>query len=352
MSIETDEPRGDVAAPPSRPARRLRTAIPLVIVLVLLAELAIRAAAPKLRDPLLWPDWEAAHKVTAMDQLAASRGGASVVFVGSSMVNAGFSAELATQLLGGSRPVFNAALNGSDLRMTDVWTRGVVVPRLHPKVVVLGFNSGELNDHWQAPTSLITKMLQSPYGKRAAGVGGPLATIDASLMDRSYLMRYRSVLRSPWDALVGTDKAEKNQRVGRLGRFLALRNFQKRPYSPGLATMLGVWDGVFRNYRPGGVQFAALDRLVSFLTERKIRVVLVRMPVTKDIIPLMPRGVADRERFGRAIAGFVSSHPVTFIDAESAIGASTDLFVDPLHLNTTGAVRCTTLVVDDLRRLG
>jgi GDSL-like lipase/acylhydrolase family protein len=347
LSIEAEAAHGSDAAAPPASRRRIRSASPLVIVLVLLAELAVRAAAPKLRDPLLWPDWEAQNKVAAMDALGA-KGGASVVFVGSSMVNAGFNPELATEMLGAKHPAFNAALNGSDLNTTDIWTRRVVVPRLHPKVVVVGFNSGELNDHWQDTSGLYSKMLQSPYGKRAAEAGGVLAKADAWLIDRSYLIRYRSVFRNPVDAVIGHDRAQDAQAVDPLGRFVALTKFQRRPYTPGLSKQLGIWDEVFRNYRPGGKQFTALNRLVKDLTSKGIRVVLVRMPVTADIVPLHPQGRADRERFTRAIAGFVAEHPVTFIDAELAIGPSPDLFVDPLHLNAQGQRRTTTFVVDAL----
>lgn len=348
MSIDAER-TSEAATPAPRTRRRMRTAIPLAIVFVLLAELAIRAGAPKIRDPLLWPDWEAQNKVAAMDALGA-RGGASVVFVCSSMVNAGYDPALAGALLGAKRPAFNAALNGSDLRTTAIWTRQVVVPRLRPKVVVIGFNSGEMNDHFNDQGGLYDKMIESPYGRAAAGTGTVLQKIDGWLIKRSYLVRYRSVLRHPVDALVGQDRAQSVQSVTPLGFFSALGKFQKRPYSPGLSKQLGIWDEVFRNYRPGGKQFTALDGLVKALVAQKIRVILVRMPVTKDIIPLYPRGVADRERFGRVLADFVATHPVTFIDAERAIGAAPALFVDPVHLNTLGQRKTTEYVVAEIKK--
>jgi hypothetical protein len=348
MSIEADRTKETAPAVPVD-RRRMRGAIVLAVVFVLLAELAIRAGAPKIRDPLLWPDWEAQNKVAAMDALGA-RGGASLVFVGSSMVNAGYDPSLATTQLGAKRPAFNAALNGSDLRTTDVWTREVVVPRLHPKVVVIGFNSGEMNDHFNDQGGLYDKMIQSPYGRAAAGTGTVLQKIDGWLIKRSYLVRYRSVLRHPVDALVGEDRAQLVQSVTPLGFFEALGKFQKRPYSPGLSKQLGIWDEVFKNYRPGGRQLSALDRLVKDLTAKGIRVVLVRMPVTKDIIPLHPRGAADRERFGAVLASFVATRPVTFVDAETAIGYSPGLFVDPVHLNRKGQQATTTLVVNALKK--
>lgn len=349
MSIETERVSAEAMPPEARRAWRIRTAIPLAILLILLAELAVRVAEPKLQDPLLWPGWEAQNKVKAMEALE-TKGGASVVFVGSSMVNAGFNATIATPELGFDRPAFNAALNGSDLRATSIWTRKVVAPRLRPDIVVVGFNSGELNDHWNEPDSLYSRLIESPYGKRAAE-RGVLAEIDAWLIDRSALVRHRSVLRKPMDAFK-RERVQRAQGVDRLGRLRALDTFQQWPYSPGLSKQLGVWDKVFRNYRPGGAQFEALDLLVRDLTEKGIKVVLIRMPVTKDVLPLYPAGIADRERFNTVLASFVSTHPVTFIDGEARIGYDTKLFVDPLHLNAAGERDFTTFVAGKLRDLG
>jgi hypothetical protein len=235
------------------------------------------------------------------------------------------------------------------MRTTSLWTRKVVVPRLRPDVVVVGFSSGELNDHWNQPDTLNGKMSRSHYGRIAAGTGTVIEKIDDWMVDHVYLMRYRSVLRKPVDAVHEKNPAQLLQAVDRLGRLQIMSRFQQRPYSPGLSRQLGIWDKVFRNYRAGGAQFAALDGLVSELTGRGIRVVLVRMPVTADVIPLHPDGIADRERFGRVLASFAAAHPVTFIDAEAAIGGPTGLFVDPLHLNTAGERRVTTFVLEKLR---
>ena len=351
MSIQAETPRENVAPPPAAPrSRRLRNAIPFVVVVLLLAELTVRAAASWLPDPLFWASWEAQNKVTAMEALG-KRGGASVVFVGSSMVNRGFDPALATKLLGGKRPVFNAAVSGSDLRTEDLWTRKVVVPLLHPDVVVVGFNSGEMNDNWDTSRQLYARLVDSPYGKRISGRGGVLAKTDAWMIDHSYLMRYRTVLRNPVDAVLGRDdKGQAAQAVDHLGTLKLGPNFARRRYTTGLSVSLATWNDMFHNYRPGGKQAAALDRLVDDLTAKGIRVVIVRMPVTKDIIPLHPNGQADRDRFTRFLAAFVASHPVRFIDAEEAIGGGTSLFLDPVHMNLEGQRRTTTFVAGVLKK--
>jgi len=87
-----------------------RTPVPIVVlvVLVLVSELGLRAIAGHLQPPIVWANREVQHKVAAMDALRGS-GGASVVFVGSSMTNAAASPQLATRLLKTARPAFNAS---------------------------------------------------------------------------------------------------------------------------------------------------------------------------------------------------------------------------------------------------
>jgi len=351
VSIEAPAEHEQTARRPSQAKGRLRrNAIPLALVLAVLAELAFRAAAPSLRTPLLWPDWETQNKVAAIDRLA-GRGGASIVFVGSSVVNAGFDPRVVTTSLRLERPAFNAALNGSDLRTTDFWTRNVVVPRLHPDVVVIGFNSPEANDGWNAPNSIHDKFFHTPLGGEATGAGGVFGAIERWLIRRSTFVRYRSLFSHPVDAFSGNDKAQKAQGVDGLGRLDALGSFLQRPYSPRPDRALAAWQLVFRNYHVGGPQFGALGRLVNTLTEKGIRVVIVRMPVSPDIQGLHPHGAADRDAFSRTLDDFVASHAVTLVDAETEIGSSPALFVDPLHLNGNGRRSMTALIVARLRAL-
>jgi hypothetical protein len=318
-----------------------------VITLLLLAELGVRAAAPKLRDPLLWPDWEAQHKVAAMDRLA-ERGGASVVFVGSSMVNAGIDPALMTRVLGEKRPAFNGALNGADMRVIEAWTRNAVVPRLRPRIVVIGFNTAETNDARES-TDLYDAFVASPLGRVASEQGGVLARVDSWLIEHSYLARYRRVLRHPVDAIVGHDAAEDRQRVGPLGRLLVLNMFQTRPYTSGLAGQLGNFNRAFANYSVGGPQLRALERLVRSLREQSIGVVLVRMPVTPDVIPRHTAGQADRDELTRTLSAFVRRNRLQLLDMDARF-PSTSLFVDPVHLNAEGMEMLTSLVAEELKK--
>src|SRR5437879_5105086 len=97
------------------------------------AEIALRLTSSKLRPLTEWRSWEMQHKVAAMDEVA-REGGASVVAIGSSMINAAVDPDRLSLQLRRSRPAFNAGLNGAGIRLLELWTLKVVVPTLRPDV--------------------------------------------------------------------------------------------------------------------------------------------------------------------------------------------------------------------------
>jgi hypothetical protein len=332
-----------------------RTSVTVLIILAAVAcsELGLRAFAEGLREPLLYSNWEAQNKVSAMDALGET-GGASVVFVGSSMVQTAADPELITRLLNLKRPAFNATLNGGDMRVAELWTRTVVVPRLHPKVVVVGFNTEALNDHGLPQEIVYRAMIRSPLGAGLDGRGTATDRFESWWTSHSYIVRYRFVLRHPYDALRGQDTDKAAYAVTPLGTLTSVKELHERPYRPNppvLASGPAGWVQQLADYTLGGRELAALDLLVRDLTARGIVVVIARMPVTKDYVPLHPNGQADRDRFTRMLDAFVASHPVIFFDAEAALGDSTALFVDPVHMSGEGSRIFSTRLAEVLKQV-
>ena len=332
--------------------RRSRLPISIVVtaVLVLAAEAAVRAAAGTLPQPLEWPDREAQNKVERMDLLE-RRGGASIVFVGSSMMNAAGDPAAATRLLGARRPAFNAALNGADMRSMEVWTMRVVVPRLRPRAVVIGFSSLELNDNGITQREFYDKLRRSPAVRRALGTAGLLERAEGWVENRSSLFRYRSVLRRPAEALSDRRDAELAQvEVSRLGVLRAIPAFHRRPYSIPPEFRRRTTEESFHAYAVGGAQMAALERLVRGLVARDIRPILVQMPVTDDIVPMHPRGSADFAAFTAALGRCCLGATIPRLDMRAPFGSDPALFVDPVHVSGAGAARFTQTVAAFLRQ--
>jgi len=307
--------------------------IAVVIALVILADGGLRLAARSFPPSDDWNNWEATNKVEAMHALA-KRGGADVVLVGSSMVNAAGDPALMTRVIASGRPVFNAALNGAGLEVLDFWT-GVAAKILRPRVVVIGLSSRELNDLASEPVRMEKTMASSEEGRRVAP--------DRSLKDRIYglasdvsaLVRYRYVLRDP-RSVSRTDPGRIRGAVGPLGVLAALKAFQSHPYSITPRFRGLVVHQTIVPYSAGRKQIDLLAHIVKTLTEMHIRVVIVKMPVSADLPPLHEHGAADYRAFETVLGDFVRTHPaVRFIDMASRITTTAE-FRDPYHLNAKG----------------
>ncbi len=318
----------------SRARGRLPLPIVAALVVLVLAEIALRVAAPKLGPLNTWNDWEATRKVEVMDALAA-KGGASVVFVGSSMTNAALDPLLYSQLSGAPRPAFNAALNGAGTRLFDLWTLRVVVPRLRPKVVVVGLSSRELNDLGSSSEHAYESVRGSPGGRSVATDLSPTEWILRA-GDQSYLVRYRQRLRSP-STLFDTPPGAGRASVGPLGQLAALRIFNRPQYLTE-DFHKNVVPRTLARYSVGGRALSSLRHMVEELTAAKIRVVLVEMPVTQDAIDAHPRGADDYRLFEQILGTFASRTQV--IDAHAWFEGTAE-FADPFHLNSKGRARFT-----------
>jgi hypothetical protein len=191
--------------------RGLIVSIAVAVALMFGAELVVRAAASRLPEPLVWNDHEVQNKVARMDALGRQVAGASAVFVGSSSMNAAADPILTDRLIEArTRPAFNAALNGADLRSLEFWVTRVVLPKLRPQVVVLGTTSLELNDRGITQTDFFRKLKRSEGARRLLGDLGPRARAEAWAEDHSYLARYRTELRRPSKIIKGDALAGKS----------------------------------------------------------------------------------------------------------------------------------------------
>ncbi|HWW53193.1 MAG TPA: hypothetical protein VNY84_05465, partial [Acidimicrobiales bacterium] len=85
-------------------------ALAAFVVIVGLSEAAVRIAAPNLPTVQRWSSQEEQAKVDQMHKLARAGQVGGVVFVGSSMMDAGLDATAYQQAFGGKVPVYNASL--------------------------------------------------------------------------------------------------------------------------------------------------------------------------------------------------------------------------------------------------
>lgn len=320
--------------------RRERLALLVAACLVAIAEVSVRLAAPHLPGPLTWNDYAVQAKAQRLEDLRKAGLRVPVVLAGSSSMNAAGDPELLADLTG--RRTYNAALNGADMRSVAAWVEQVVLAHARPSTVVVGTTSLELNDNGLTQAEFRRGLLRSDGLALAAGRAGITDRLEGALQEASALVRYRSVLRRP--ATISEDRASQRRGdAGAWGTLDALEAFHARDYAITPSFRQRTRDRSFHRFAVGGPQVEALERLIARLDRAGVRTVLVKLPVTTDVLAIHPGGAKDYRRYEAALAGVVARTGVRFIDASARIG-DRRWFVDPLHLNAAGSQRFTQLL--------
>lgn len=322
---------------PTTSEGKRRRLIPLIVAVALLAliDVSVRAAVPRAASFNAWNDWQATHKVEAIDALA-RRGGSPLVLMGSSMMDYAVDPAALSKQLGLQRPAFNASLNGAEARLMDFWLLNVVVPRLRPRFVVIGVSSRELNDLGRGTREAFEAVRNSYGGRTVADDLSPTQRILEVGERVSGIVRYRALLRVP-SRLVNAEPLEAALAVSALGA----------PTHPRRLDTYRTLPPISGGFAVGGSAMRALEHLVERLKSSKIRVLLVEMPISPDGYARHPNGMADYRSFQQTIAQFVATTGTSFADLLTPF-PTTEWFGDTLHLNRRGRERFTQLLAGTL----
>lgn len=324
--------RPTTAAPHARRRRRRVVGVPLVVavVILVLAEGAVRIGHSHLPAPSAWPSPELQKKYDQIVARQAHHTSTDVVLVGDSMMDAaGDPAALAAST---GLSIYNASIAGETLPTIADWTTEVVVPRLHPKLVVVGFSSNELDPSILLPASGFPAYNASRAVRAAEGTGDWVDDADAFLRQWSYLYRYRSVLRHPLD---NSDAGVFNPTLTTSGEDLAFLHQQYRGLAGGpksIAVMADVID-TLKGFTVGPANVAILANLLSTLHRKAIAVLLIAMPVTADLVSFHPHGAADYDKALSAFAAVAKSTGASYV--VSGVWSNAE-FADPVHVNAAG----------------
>ena len=192
---------------------------------------ALRMRASALPAPLTWASPNLDRKIEQIDALS-ERGGASVVFLGSSAVDSSLDPS-ALKLAKSNRPAYNASVRGGTIAMVSHWARTVVVPRLRPDVVVLGVASRELDENGAFMSAIERKYFDAPAVRHVDGTENALQIAERRLESASTLFRYRTTIRDPryLPALLGVGDAPAETGVeADVADDGQLQRFENRPY--------------------------------------------------------------------------------------------------------------------------
>jgi hypothetical protein len=339
-------PSARVPAEERRHLGGLGRVLGLAVVVLLLAELGIRLVEDRLPPPTEWYTPEYGIKEEQMAGLGARHDGASVVFIGSSVIDVSVDPSKVASPPEDGRPAYNAGLIGANLEMVDVWSEHVVEPSLRPSVVVIGVSSRDVNRNGAGLEGQTPGFYELPAVRRLLGTESAIQKVETRLDDVSLLFRYRTVLRRPLEALFGYDSPDRNLAMNTdLGQELHLADTAYQG-GPNVETFFRTepllqWAG-------SETQFGAVRNTIDRLHAAGVRVIVLDVPVTDQYVGLHPRGAEDYRGYEAALNVLAAQTGAELVDTGTWLPAA---FSDPLHLNGVGA-ELLTVVVDQYLRDG
>lgn len=326
----------------------------LIVVLLVAAEVAVRAVEDKLQPPLQWHEYEAQVKAEQIEDLS-RRGGVPIVAIGTSAMHFAFDPVRFRSEVSGSPIAYNAALPGGIPRIMEIWSERFVLPKLHPKLVVLGINSTDVND---AGTQgfFYDVFADSPAVKRLTGRSSVLQTIDYHLSTWSALWRFRTAIRQPVTflrELRGRRPLTPGDGIRNLGVDISRRRRVLDATPQRVENFVNrrrrTW---LRNFTIGNVEGGAFRRMVEDIRGRGITLVIVEMPVGYYYVRAHPRGEQDYATFKQWLSGVVKDTGSLFLDASRSVAPTPDYFSDFSHMNGKGQTAFTNFLAAQLRDRG
>lgn len=324
-------------------SHRLRNAILGILVALLLAEFGTRAIASDLPPPLKWQNYEAQRKVQQMDALTKT-GGVPVVFLGSSLVDIDIDPATVDSELGGDARSYNAGLLAATPEITTPWAIRTVIPRLHPKLIVVGLCSYDLGGEDPNRQGYINQFLDSAAERQLTGRTRNLIKVSNWIGDVSSLWRHKVELRDPetvFRALEG-HKQYGDARAADLDANGRQTIYQYKPFNDALDLDVADWH-------LGDAEIAATNELIAYAHDHGIKVLLVDMPVTSQFVAHHGHGQADYDTYLAKLRsiGSATSSPVLYYDASMRDDSE---YLDDLHLDHTGAEQFSTTLGQAMRR--
>ncbi|MDX6224199.1 MAG: hypothetical protein QOE64_575 [Frankiales bacterium] len=318
--------------------RRLLAGLACGLLTLVVADTGARSVADRLPPPNTWFLPEAQEKQQRIETLAATS--PDVALVGSSVVDRGIRAR--TMSTAGI-PAYNAALGGGNAQLTAHWLQDVVLPELHPHVIVIGLMARDLNDHFQSP---VREYLRSEGRLLQTGRAGFWLRQKQRLERISGLARLRPRL----DEAYGGQDPGAPESASRNDRFGDLTFFDDRVFrAPNERRRAGLKE-VFARFEMTRT-LTVVRKALEGARHQGVTIVLVDMPsLEQDIATYLPAG--EQPLIHEALRQLAADTGAVYVDGFEGIPAGRTAFADEYHLNGIGARILTEHVIAVIRKVG
>ncbi|CAN5273322.1 hypothetical protein BH23ACT9_BH23ACT9_09580 [soil metagenome] len=288
------------------------------------------AGHPRLvRNPVWWSYAQRGH-VDALLRTAERGEGVDTIILGTSQARTGIVAPRLAQATG--RSVFNAAVDGGTIDVTEVWARDLVLPVTAPRRAVILVSGIDM-----------LTFLQPPCPSRALdGMRGSLEVAQTSFASVPWLQD-----SSPLRLASGSDtSAPAPLRSPLLDGYLAGPEEDYRPRSQEEAMQQGrTYLEAYQSFTFCPDRFDALSRLVQGMTGRGIEVVVAAAPIRSELRDVARPGTL--ENLDRRIQQVTEDAGGRFLGYTTLL-ADPDM-IDLVHASEGGAALLTDRLAADLQ---
>ena len=330
--------------------------------------------------------------VRYQDYILANKRPPDVLIVGSSRALRGIEPTVLEESLASKGypnfKIYNLGINGATVRLVDFIISQVLLPEQLPRLIlfadgVRAFNSGREDRTFEIIASsegyraVIEGTLQakannreelkeekkeekiierflSNYGRIKAWLKTKMEENLVTYGERDRfeeklvsLITINGELENVGEAELVTNEKEEEKEVDGTNGFLPISiKFDPEIYYQNHPKVSGNYDADYENFKLTGQQTTALNNLLRFTQARRIKVVFVNMPLTKEYLDAARRGY--ELEFRQYMEGKVAEYPgLNFLDFGLLWPQAYENFSDPSHLNRYGAIAVTEKLAEE-----
>jgi hypothetical protein len=258
--------------------------------------------------------------------------------------------------------IYNFGINGGTAQVADLQIRLALNPNQLPRLIVWADNSRAFNSGRVDHT--YNNILSSPgYRFLAAGkrptLPSPTANVGQLCIDLSSnpFTKLPAQQVTPFQRNSGTttsgvpcdrpfkislqpDRSTKAKSLTEMQEALGFQplseKFNPTTYFQRYPRVAGRFDADYRDFNLAGAQTTALNRLLQFTRSRRVPVVFVNLPLTRDYLD--GTRTAYEQEFRAFMQQYANRGLLTFYDLSQRWQTQHEYFLDPSHLNRYGAV--------------
>ncbi len=264
--------------------------------------------------------------------------------------------------------IYNFGINGATARTVDLLLRQVLTVKQLPKLIIWAdgaraFNSGRIdrtyeniissnryrqsilmsggNNNNQSPLFQIQTAVKSSYEAIDTTISSGFGQVSPVYHHRGEIKTW---LQSQLPNMGNLDRGSENHLDADTNKnwqynpdgFLPLEvKFNPHTYYQSYTKVSGAGDGDYGNFQLAGSQHQALQEVIDLLTQRKVSLVFVNLPLTDIYLDKYRQN--HETNFKEYMQVSANLNRLTFVDLDGSFNTRYDLFSDPSHLNQFGA---------------